>query len=374
MADGTYRMTLVPHNTEIGAEGKLFQLKGEGGKNFELGAEAKVGAYLKGSVGDTWVFKDKAEADSFRDDIFENQAAMDAMGRNPGAGLYYWLNPPPEIPDPSMTTVTTRLEVGANAELGVGAKTSTAEKAIDTGTGLNGKVKAGSEIAVRTDNRKPDDPSYPLTATTYQVDGQLGWGGEALGGGNEDLTDWTGAVRVTRNKQGEPVQIMYTTSVDESMVGKNRVGGKGGTGKGGVKSKEGESRLQETRTAIELKTPEDRRIAERYLAEQGVLGMPGIAFNQVFDKGDGLLQQPPPGASEFEKLLYEKAWVSSTAQDKNSETDAFGGKVALGVGLGMKFYTGSSEARTVESEYLGAPGPDGRRRFEEFPECLAEPR
>lgn len=374
MADGTYRMTLIPHNAEIGVEGKLFQLKGEGGKNFKVGGEAKIGAYLKGSVGDTWVFKDKGEADSFRDGIFENQAAMDAMSRNPGAGLYYWLNPPPEIPDPSMTTATTRLEAGANAELGLSAKDSKAEKHFDIGTGLNGKARVGGQVAVREDNRKPDDPSYPLTATTYQLDGQLGAGSEVAGGGVENLGDWTGAVRVTRNKQGEPVEIMYLTSVEESLVGKNRVGGKGDSAKGGYKGKDGDSLLQESRTVIDLKTPEDRRIAEKYLDEEGLLGMPALAFNQVMDEGDSLLTEPPAGASEVEKLMYEKAWVSSTAQDKTSTTDTFGGKIALGAGLGMKVYTGSSEARTVESEYLGAPGTDGRRRFEEFPDCLAEPR
>ncbi|WP_245928940.1 hypothetical protein [Murinocardiopsis flavida] len=373
MADGTYRMTLIPHNAEIGVEGKLFQLKGEGGSNFQLGGEAKIGAYLKGSVGDTWVFKDKAEADSFRDDIFENQAAMDAMSRNPGAGLYYAINPPPEIPDPQMTTATTRLEAGGNAELGLSAKDSKAEKYFDIGTGINGRAKVGGQVAVRTDNRRPDDPSYPLTATTYQLDGQLGAGSEVAGDGLENAGEWTGAVRITRNKQGEPVEIMYLTSVEESLVGKNRVGGKGDGAKGGYKGKDGESSLQESRTVIELKTPEERRIAEEYIDEQGLLGMPALAFNQVMDEGDALLTEPPPGAGEFEKLMYEKAWVSSIVQDKTSSQDTFGGRIALGAGLGMKVYTGSSEARTVESEYLGAPGDDGRRRFEEFPACLAEP-
>ncbi|GAA3754622.1 hypothetical protein GCM10022205_47060 [Spinactinospora alkalitolerans] len=374
MADGSYRLTLMPHNAEIGVEGKLFQIKGEGGRNFQLGGEAKIGAYFKAGVGDTWVFEDEAEAQSFKDDIIENQMAMDAMARNPGAGIYYWINPPPEIPDPSMTTVTTRLEAGANAEAGVSVKTSEAEQYFNIGTGFTGKFRVGGQIAVRTDNRRPDDPDYPLSATTYQLDGQLGAGSEILGGGEENLHNWAGAVRVTRNSKGEPVEILYTTTVEESLVSKDRAGGNGRNGKGGAKDKDGDGILQETRTVIALDTPEERAVAEEYLRNEGLTGMPAIAFSQLFDDGDSLLTRPPPGASEFEELLYEQAWVSSIAQEKTTDAQSYGGKVALGVGLGLKISTESSQARTVESEFLGAPRPDGTRRFQEFPECLAEPQ
>ncbi|WP_017594088.1 hypothetical protein [Nocardiopsis potens] len=368
MADGTYRLTLMPHNVELGVEGKAFQVKGEGGKNVRLGAEAKIGAYLKAGVGDTWVFKDKAEARSFKDDIIENQMAMDSMARNPGAGLYYALNPPPEIPDPGITTATLRLEAGANAEAGAGVKTSSGETYWDSGTGLNGKIRVGGQVSVRTDRRDPDNP---LTGTTYQMDGQLGVGSELGGAGAEDLRNWTGAVRVTRNEEGEPVELVYTTSVEESLVSKDRLGNRYKGGKGGLKDKEGAGILQETRTTLTLDTPEERAIAERYLEEQGLTGMPSLAFSQVFDDGGDLLREPPEGAGEFERLLYDKATVSNTVQEKTTDAAAFGGKVALGLGLGLKLSTESSAAHTVEAEYLGAPRPEGTRGFLDFPDCVS---
>ncbi len=369
MADGTYRMTIMPHNAEIGVEGKAFEFKTEGGKNVQLGAEAKIGAYLKAGVGDTWVFTDKAEADSFKDDIIENQMAMDTMARNPGAGLYYALNPPPEIPDPGITTATLRLEAGANAEAGARVKTSTAEQYWDTGTGLNGKVRVGGQVAVRTDDRDPDNP---LTGTTYQVDGQVGVGSELGGAGAENLHDWSGAVRVMRNEAGEPVEIVYTTTVDSSIVSKDRLGNKRKQGKGGLKDKEADALLQETRTTLRLDTPQERALADRYLQEQGLTAMPTMAFSQLFDDGSDLLNEPPEGSGEFERLLYDKATVSNTVQEKTTDAAAFGGKIALGMGLGLKLSTESSESHTVEAEYLGAPRPDGSRPFLEFPDCLSE--
>ncbi|WP_017557350.1 hypothetical protein [Nocardiopsis baichengensis] len=369
MADGTYRMTLMPHNAELGVEGKAFEVRTEGGRNMRLGAEAKVGAYLKAGVGDTWVFGDRAEAESFKDDIIENQTAMDSMARNPGSALYYALNPPPEIPDPGISTATLRLEAGANAEAGAGVKTSTAEQYWDTGTGLNGKVRVGGQVAVRTDTRDPDDP---LTGTTYQVDGQVGVGTEIGGAGAENLHNWSGAVRVMRNEAGEPVEIVYTTTVDSSIVDKDRLGNKRKNGKGGLKDKDADALLQETRTTLELDTPEERAIADRYLEEQGLTGMPAMAFSQLFGDGDDLLNAPPEDGGPFEHLLYDKATVSNTVQEKSTDASAFGGKVALGMGLGLKLSTESSEAHTVEAEFLGAPRPDGTRSFLEFPDCLSE--
>lgn len=178
-------------------------------------------------------------------------------------------------------------------------------------------------------------------------------------------------MRITRNEAGEPVEIVYVTTVEEAVVSKDRLGTGSGGNKGGSKLKDGESVVQETRTTITLDTPEERAIADRYLEEQGLTGMPAIAFSQLFDDGDSLLTEPPPGADEFERLLYEQATVSNTTQLKTTDSQAYGGKVALGVGLGAKIYVDSSEAHTVESEYLQAPR-QGTREFGEYPACLSE--
>jgi hypothetical protein len=368
MADGTYRLTLLPHNAELGVEGKLFEIRGEGGDHVQLGAEAKIGAYLRAGVGDTWVFGDREQAAGFKDAIIENQQALESMGRNPGAGLYYWLNPPPEIPDPVITTATLRLEAGATAEAGAGVKTSDSERYLDIGTGFTGRFRVGAQVAHREDRRDPDNP---LTGTTYQFDGTLAGGGQALGGGAEAQGTWTGAMRVMRDAKGEPVEIMYSTAVEEALVSKDRLGGRGAAGKGGVKQKDGGSTLQETRTTLVLDTPEERAIADAYLREVGTTGLPALAFSQVFDDGSAVLAAPPPGAGAFERLLYEQATVATTTQERTTDSDAFGGRVALGLGLGMKLHTESSEADTVEAEYLGAPEPGGTRTFEEFPQCVS---
>ncbi|MFC4562045.1 hypothetical protein ACFO4E_09275 [Nocardiopsis mangrovi] len=369
MADGTYRLTLLPHNFELGVEGKAFQVKGEGGDHLQLGAEAKIGAYLRAGVGDTWVFDDREQAMTFKDDIIENQTAMEQMSRNPGMGLYYWLNPPPEIPDPGITTATLRLEAGANAETGAGVKTSEGEQYFDIGTGLNGKFRVGAQVAHRTDRRDPDNV---LTGTTYQFDGQLGVGTEIAGAGSEDLTNWTGGVRVMRDADGRPVEIVYTTTVEDTLISKDRLGGRGNNGKGGLKGRDGDSTLQETRTTITLDTPEEQAIAEEYLREEGTTGMPSLAFSQLFDDGDSLLTEPPPGAGDFERLMYEQATVANTTQVRTMDSDTFGGRVALGLGLGAKVTVESSEADTVEAEFLGAPRPGGTRGFVEFPACVSQ--
>ncbi|MFC3994909.1 hypothetical protein ACFOVU_03225 [Nocardiopsis sediminis] len=369
MADGTYRLTLMPHNFELGVEGKAFQVRGEGGDNVQLGAEAKIGAYLRAGVGDTWIFDDREQAMSFKDDIIENQQAMESMSRNPGMGLYYWLNPPPEIPDPGITTATLRLEAGANAETGAGVKTSQGEQYFDVGTGINGKFRLGGQVAVRTDRRDPDNV---LTGTAYQFDGQLGVGTEIAGAGSENLTNWTGGMRVMRDSEGRPVEIVYTTTVEDTLISKDRLGGRGRTGKGGLKGRDGDTTLQETRTTITLDTPEEQAIAEEYLREEGATGIPALAFSQLFDDGESLLNEPPPGASDFERLMYEQATVANTTQVRTIDSDTFGGRVALGLGLGAKVTVESSEADTVEAEYLGAPRPGGTRGFVEFPACVSQ--
>ncbi|MBB4933892.1 hypothetical protein F4561_004712 [Lipingzhangella halophila] len=375
MADGTYRLTLVPQNVELGVEGKAFQLKGSAGDEYKLGAEAKIGGYLKASVGDTWIFDSEEEADSFRDDIVENQTAEQAM-RSPGGGLgtaiYYWMNPPPEIPDPGLTTVTGQLEFGGVANGGVDLKPPGVETPIDIGTGLNARIKFSDQVAHRTDTRDPDNP---LTATTYQFSGQGAVGGEVAGKGGQAQGELSGAVRIARNEADEPVEIVYVTTVEHGLASRDRYGGKYDKNKGGAKDKDGESTVYETRTTLKLDTPEERAIAEEYIQQEGADGLLGgsaLAFSQVFSDEDALLTEPENG-DEFEQLMYEQATVSNIVQDKTTDINTYGGKVALGLGLGAKIGTESSEQRTVESQQLGAPDPEsGVREFEEYEECLAE--
>ncbi|RNL81557.1 hypothetical protein [Halostreptopolyspora alba] len=374
MADGSYRLTLVPQG-ELGVEGKAFQLKGSAGEEYQLGAEAKIGAYLKASVGDTWIFDSEQEADRFRDDIVENQVAQQSM-QSPqggaGAAIYYWLNPPPEIPDPKLTTVTGRLEGGGVAEGGLSLEPSGVETPIDIGTGINARIKFSDQVAHRTDTRDPDNP---LTATTYQFSGQGAIGGEVAGRGGQAEGEMSGAVRVARNEAGEPVELVYVTTVEGGLASRDRYGGKYEKHKGGAKDKDGESTVHETRTTLKLDTPEERAIAEEYIQREGAEGLIGgskLAFSQMFSDDDDLFTEPPDNGDEFERLMYEKATVSNITQDKTTDINTYGGKAAIGLGLGAKIGTESSEQRTVESQQLGAPDPEtGTREFEEYEECLA---
>lgn len=322
---------------------------------------------VKGSVGESWSFTGKdaeGEADALIGDLKE-QYNIDAVKENGGlvglvgAGAYDTVAGP-DIPEPNVHTYEAELGASGSGNLGgtLGPKTKPRGGKHAEGKHAKGKgpkhakkgpepeVTGGAEARVTVDYSEKvtyevDDKTGDESATIMLKVG--GTGGGQLGPYDKrSRVEYAGSMKVTKGPDGKLKSVTLTW----------------------VEIVDGKATM--TTTEIPTTTDKDREIVRDKLATLAGAGETAAAF-----MGDGLVPTEDPGedGDPFQKLLYDKGRTSKVdyAYDRSDKNYGVNVKLGLKAGVGVGI-TGSSEKATG-ARYLGAPGPDGTRRFKNYEEC-----
>lgn len=331
------------------------------GNAFNFGADASVNADLKVGIGDSWTFTGKdaeKDADGFVGDMKE-QATIDSVKEDGGllgwaGGNIYDAVAGPDIPDSDITRTEFSVNAGGSATAGFGLgpskKGDDGKKAKGKDTrgdsGVSPNVKAGisvdgSEKGVIEHNKKTGETSATLILT----------GGASASenhgvGGNRATKEYSGRLKVTKDKDGN------ITSVDLTRVETS-----------GDKS-------QWVTTHLPLNNDADRAAVRDYLLSDGGTQLGQSTLNLTWDD---LAPTDPPGpdANPLQKLLYEKGQTTKQDFSYDSSQNDYGANVKLGLKLGANVSIGSTDQKLTDAQYLGAPGPDGKRHYVDYKECHA---
>jgi hypothetical protein len=328
-----------------------------------------LGGGLTVAAGSTWKLQDEAEYEAFKaqltDQIFRQRARLDPDGGAFGALLADELRPlrPPDLviaegATPFTAAFTVDKIPGLNVS-GEGEATFKQTVTTDQATGATTTTtnreysgSAGGELS-----RPGPDASGPLQNSGTAL-------GSAAGGGLQG--SGTGAVR---DANGQLTKVILTTTErSEQTLG---VGGQGEQQKqldpdagrhskdpitGKVVDETTEADIRVTTTAIDISTPEERALAEEFLAAET-----NDAAGALDDRETYRPDRAVPGDA-FQNLAHRKGIV--TEQDFSEVTDRDGAEAGVDAGPEAGFEVGVETTRTelAGNRYLEPPGPDGVRR------------
>ncbi|MEV4253050.1 hypothetical protein AB0J52_07750 [Spirillospora sp. NPDC049652] len=371
-SDGTVRLTLTD-TASVGVDatpkklsatwdtGKIGDLDGKGKR------EVKLGGSLKFGYGDTWTFKNAAEEKKFQDAIMQQWAQQQAIqhSENPGAtGFGLWLSNQitgdADVRNPNITFGKVGLEGGASGAFKSVGTNGSAE--VNTGNiSLEGKITP--EVIV-SNNKDNGERQY-----TYQWTGEGTGSAQALGIGEELKGGVTGAVRITRDKNGKLSRIEFINTYEYQVSSKDGLGGKtGGGNSGSGEIKQGEKRVRTTTTVLDVNDG-NRPVAESWLSNNAGNFLQGLgsAVPRAMTPY-AVTQDPGPGGSAFDRLLYDQAKVSAINYNNVQDAYKFGAEINLGRSFGFEATYQKNLQNVLGAQYLGAPR-DGVRQYVPWPEC-----
>ncbi|MFF2652082.1 hypothetical protein [Streptomyces sp. NPDC058045] len=366
-------------------------------KDFKPGAKVgkmgenklELGAGVKVTNGDTWVFESPEEAAKFRDDI-EKLQMYDMQQKMPGGAeasmgnsLLYLIGKGPlkeqeEIQDRVDKALGSNRQinygkVGLDLSASGGMKLSAGDEEGISAT-LGGHFKFSPEVTW-TDNKYSDTKSYTYSAAIdYGAEAGVE-AGPAKAKVSKDRSQ-TGSITVTKDKKtGKITRIDMTQTIeDKAAKGSVEVGGdngkegkdkKGGSGKGS--GTDGESGIDVVTNSITFPPgPEgdaDRAIAEKWLDGSGDMGAP---FAYMF--GDHAPTTRPGDDDPFGQLLFDKGQSSKTKYTGETNAAEYGFELNLGLSLGFSVSTEKKEEILNDAQFLGAPH-DGKRSYVPYSYC-----
>lgn len=356
------------------------------GEDFEWGVvEAKLGAELSASIrvhaGDSWTFPDQESADRFIDDIRQEgvRDAIDDFGPIGWAGRQIMdLVDPLELPPPTSTRTEVQLKAGVGVSAGV-----TLGPPSDDQQGGGGDDAGGSRESGDTDGNgqaAADRPGLKLPDKLKpKLEGRAGLevGGKAI---------------IERNHQDGTTTVTQEVTGSGSANVKYVVGSKGVRGEvrgtlqttydaNGLLTKvtltravTRDNRTVTTTTELPVTTDAERRAVLAQLSGRSQLdaGRPPVPteLNLTWDDF-APTRAPRPGDSAFQRLLYEHGRTSRVTYAHTANDRKYGGSLALGAQVGASANINSRLATVEDAQYLAAPGPGGRREWQNFEECHA---
>jgi len=374
-SDGKIALTAVDASS-VGAEGGFgggFDL-GRTASETQAGWEVKLGADLKVSYGDTWVFEDEDEYKKMRqqlEDYLGQKAVDDSVmmtGGNPGGLILAQeltgtrVDPPK---DPEQHVSTMELELGIDAGIGLREPTSTG-----SGTGQGNGHGTGSQD-------EPFDPNVGLTlsgegsgqvvvttndadktkAYTYVLSGGATGEGSLVAGSASAGWKGEGSFTVKRDENGEVVEISFKTAGGYTVEGE--LGNDSfETVSGGADKGEGSSTVTETTLTVD---DSNRAVVDQWLSQRpDALNIPLSAV--IPEK---------PSDDPFEQLMYEQAKVSQVEYKNIQDGFAFDASIKVGLTLGFGMSMEESTAQAVDAHFLGAPDVNGVRGWTPDALCMA---
>lgn len=371
--DGKKTVTLTAvDNTKLGVQAGIGA--GWSKKGGQLGGNGEVSADVKIGIGDSWTFKDEngnsaeSQADKFTSGITEHAVIKSAEH----SGVVGWVGghvydavAGPDIPKPDVSRyeLSVNGSASASAGLGLGTKKQPSStppkgwrnkfnekhdersgrgfKPLSGGVSIDGSVKG--IVEQYTDDHKDNRGG---SAVTLQLTG----GGSAyenhLVDGHKANANFTGAIKVTKDKNGQIIGLDLTRM--------KTVGGE----------------AQTVTTHLPLDNDADRQAVRDYLLSDVGTKTGQTALNLTWDD---LAPTDPPGpdANPLQKLLYNKGQTTKQNYSDNATKNGFSGGVKAGpeATLGFDLSATGDVQNLKNAQYLGAPGADGVRRYQDYREC-----
>ena len=355
-SDGTIQVTVL-NGEDVGGE-------------LHAGRMVDLGGGFAVEAGSTWKLQDEAELEDFKaqlnDQIFRERARLDPDGGAFGALLADEFRPlrPPDLvvtegaaPFSASFTVDKfrglDISVEGEATFKQTVTQDQATGATTTTTNREYSGTAGGELSAPGAGSVPG----PLQNSATGL-------GSAAGGGLHG--SGTGAVR---DANGQLTKVILTTTErSEATLG---VGGQGEqqrqldpnagrhskdliTGK--IVDETTNADVTVTTTTIDIATPEERALAERFLAEET-----NDAAGAIDDQETYRPEQAVPG-DDFQNLAHRKGIVIE--QDFHEVTDPYGVEAGVDAGPEAGLEAGVETTRTElrSNRYLEPPGADDLRR------------
>ncbi|MFJ7155508.1 hypothetical protein ACIQUQ_11270 [Streptomyces sp. NPDC101118] len=350
--------------------------------------KVELGAGIKVTNGDTWVFRSPEEAARFRDDL-EKLKMYETMRKSPGGAdaslgngiLAIFGKGPLAEEERIRKRVEEKLgdrhigygKVGLELSAGAGLKLSAADEKKLSAT-LGGNFKFSPE-ATWTDNDFKGTKSYTYTAA-LEYGTKVGYEAGGLSGEAGATTVRTGALTVTYDKKtGELIRIDMTQTIEEGGT-KDGVKGGGDNGKkdddkrggsAGVKGTNNTTGIQVITNSISFE-PGPKGAADRALAQAWLDGRGDNAAPFLYLFGDRAPTTRPGPDDPFGQLLFDKGRSSRTRYTGTTDAAEYGFELNLGLSLGFSVNTEKKEEVLNEAEFLGAPR-NGTRGYVPYSYC-----
>ncbi|MFI5757360.1 hypothetical protein [Streptomyces sp. NPDC051569] len=352
-----------------------------GAKIGKFGADkVELGAGIKVTNGDTWIFDSEADAAAFRDDIEElkmyelTNRNSNAQGGGLGNSILYLFGKGPMAEEEKLRDrIEDKLgnrhisygKVSLEASAAGGLKLSPGDEEKLSAT-LGGNFRFSPE-ATWTNNDFKGTKAYTYSAAV-EYGTKAGYQAGPLSGDASASTTRTGTITVTHDKKtGELLRIDMTRTVER---GKEKDGVKvgGDNGGSGEDKRGGSGALKggDTTTGIEVVTnsivippgaegDEQRRIAQEWLDGHGDNAAP---FTYMFD--DHAPTERPGADDPFGRLLFDEGLSSRTNYTGRTNAAEYGFELNLGLSLGFSVSTEKKEETLDQAQFLGAPHGDSR--------------
>ncbi|MGI5347885.1 hypothetical protein ACQEU8_06770 [Streptomyces sp. CA-250714] len=331
MSDGTYRVTMINN--------------GQAGAKIEAG-DLELSGAVKLEVGDTWVFKNKAEADRLQTDI--HQAFM--LRQQEMA---------PDMNPMGVATMELQKILGRIGQPHIRTASVGAEGSVEIGGGnVTPNIKMGDNISKIT-STIPGLPPSVTESREFIVEGTFTKG---EGVKTEFGTVFNGTIQVVRDKNNpDPNTNITAVRLIRTVEGKLN-GQFGGELDGKAAEVSGSYKLGATgANVVTVNVPIGAASDEQAAARKWLQEPPAsVLLNAGVPSGP-----PPPDADLFTKLAHSRGQVSAvTYQGSASEIKA-GAKVTIeGIPFGFEGKVGTKDDRVIGQQYLGAPDPKtGQRQF-----------
>ncbi|MEU4827521.1 hypothetical protein AB0H37_37145 [Actinomadura sp. NPDC023710] len=365
--DGRKEIKIVAVKGVSGGVGTGVGVGLNGGKLFNVGADASVDAKLKVGAGDGWMFSGpdaEKKADKFMGDIKE-QYSIDAVKENGGllgaiGGNVYDAFAGPDIPDPDIERYEGQLDVSGSltAGLGVGLKDKPEYKGkhreetwkdkVPDSRGSNGvtpNINAyvginGGEKVIYEDNRKTGDRSM-----TFILSGEANYGENHLLPGAQGRANASGSMTLTTDRNGKIKGVSFTQA--------HIVNGRATT----------------ITTTLPISTDDERSTLAEYLLNPLNTGGPGGRLLSLTWDDMAPTEPPGPGAHPLQRLLYDKGRTARVDYDYDQSDASYGASVKVGLKVGANVAVSNSDRQVTDARYLGAQGPGGTREWKDFKEC-----
>lgn len=369
--DGRVEVT-VTDGAGLGAKGEApgatFDV-GKLGQGDNAGVDVDFGGGLTFGYGDTWSFDDEDQYEAMRSDLDDYllQQEMMKQGGGPGSGLGTHMaiksmggyKDPPK--DPSVTFSQFGVEGSFNASLGLREPTGTVddngdEKFLDPNAGVNLNVKAGGQGIRKVDTATGD------VSWTYELTGEGAVGAELVAGGGSAQGKTQGAFTVTRDASGQVVGLEFKSLREGGVEG--HLGNKKTFESGGGAAGTGESNQTVVTTALEVDAS-NRDVVDAWLSERSSVGEAAaltLPWNAMVPDA--------PSDDPFQQEMYENATTSEVAYHNIKDVQGFDLAVKAGWKFGFGLSMEEATADAVDAQFLGAPGPDGRRVMIDDATCV----
>lgn len=329
----------------------------------EVGEKVDFGADFKVDAGSTWTFANEDEAKAMRkqlDDYLDQQYNLRHVEGYWAVVLFQGEKKPPKEPNQSVSTIdvsgSAEYKVGVNLPWKQDPNAKSSVPALNLGD-FGVKIGGNGKWTQMTDNTT-QTKTYTTSAEGYgQVSGTVG----PIAGELKGLLG--SSVAVTRDKDNQLTKITLVDTRDTKATltaggGQKDLGGK-------VSDANGSSDVTVTTTQLEVKTPEQRALAEAWLAEQA--GDPNAYISAETSHPDKLVPGDP-----FQNLMYSNATVSDVNYDNVTDKSGFAAKVKFGVSVGVDFSLETNDSKAKSATYLGVPDSGATTRPPvDFPECVS---